>query len=92
MDTLQDLLNKVAQIHSKAEIIYKEDMVPSSLKNEYRNKVSQYESMYDSVETMKQMTDSDDTMNNLINQQIEILRVRIKWELEWANRAAGYLI
>jgi len=35
---------------------------------------------------MKGLTSKEDTLENLINQQIEILNVRIKWELDWAKR------
>ncbi|MBO6130245.1 MAG: hypothetical protein J6P79_15335 [Pseudobutyrivibrio sp.] len=87
MTRLEELYEKMTQVHEKAENIYGQEGVPSMLKNEYRNKVSQYDNMYASIETMKQMSTKEETLENLANQQIEILNVRIKWELDWANRA-----
>ncbi len=88
---LEDLYMNMQKIHERARIIFEQEGVPSMLKNEYKNKVSQYDGMYDSVETMKQMSSKEETIDNLINQQIEILNVRISWELDWAKRAASKL-
>ncbi|SEK58656.1 hypothetical protein SAMN02910377_01245 [Pseudobutyrivibrio ruminis] len=86
MTKLEELHSKMVQVHDKAQSLFEMDNVPSMLKNEYRNKVSQYDNMYDSIETMKGLTSKEDTLENLINQQIEILNVRIKWELDWTKR------
>ena len=85
---LKELCEKMQMVHDKAQGLFDIGNVPSMLKNEYNNKVSQYENMYDSIETMKAMTDNQETIDNLIGQQIEVLTVRIKWELDWATRAA----
>ena len=85
---LEELYLKMEKVHEKASHIFETGSFPSMLKNEFNNKVSQYDSMYDSIETMKAMTDNEETISNLINQQIEVLTVRIKWELDWATRAA----
>ena len=85
---LKVLLEKMQLVHDKAQGMFDIGTVPSMLKNEFNNKVSQYDNMYDSIETMKAMTDNQETIDNLIGQQIEVLTVRIKWELDWATRAA----
>lgn len=85
---LKELLEKKQMVHDKANGLFDIGTVPSMLKNEFNNKVSQYDNMYDSIETMKAMTDNQETIDNLIGQQIEVLTVRIKWELDWATRAA----
>ena len=85
-EKLKELYDKMIQVHEKAESIYGQEGVPSMLKNEYRNKVSQYNDMYDNCESMKLMTSKQETIDNLLNQQAEILNVRIKWELDWAKR------
>lgn len=86
---LKELYEKMLLVHNKSQGLFDLGTVPSMLKNEFNNKVSQYDNMYDSIETMKAMTDNQDTIDNLINQQIEVLTVRIKWELDWATRAAA---
>ncbi len=86
---LKELYEKMQLVHNKSQGLFDLGTVPSMLKNEFNNKVSQYDNMYDSIETMKAMTDNQETIDNLINQQIEVLTVRIKWELDWATRAAA---
>ena len=85
-EKLKELYDKMIQVHEKAESIYDKEGVPSMLKNEYRNKVSQYNDMYENCQDMKLMTSKQETIDNLLNQQAEILNVRIKWELDWAKR------
>jgi aminoglycoside phosphotransferase family enzyme len=85
-EKLKELYDKMIQVHEKAESIYNKEGVPSMLKNEYRNKVSQYNDMYENCQDMKLMTSKQETIDNLLNQQAEILNVRIKWELDWAKR------
>lgn len=88
MDTvkLNDLYNKMMQVHEKATDVFNNASTSSMLKNEFNNKVSQYDGMYDSVVTMKEMSSKPETIDNLTSQQIEILNVRIKWELDWMSR------
>ena len=90
-NNLEELYNNMQKIHEKATVIYDQTGIPSALKNEFKNKVSQYSGMYESVENMKELTSKPDTLVNLINQQVEIMNVWIKWELDWAKRAACYV-
>ena len=87
---MQELYNKMLEVHNTVDSIFKTVEVPSMLKNEYNNKVSQYENMYESVETMKAMAETDEAKEALVNQQIEILNVRMKCEVELAKKAAAY--
>lgn len=87
---MQELYNKMLEVHNTVDSIFKTVEVPSMLKNEYNNKVSQYENMYESVETMKAMAETDEAKEALVNQQIEILNVRMKCEVELAKKAAEY--
>ena len=91
MTRLEELYEKMTQVHEKAENIYGQEGVPSMLKNEYRNKVAQYNDMYENCESMKLMTTKQETIHNLLNQQIEILNVRIKWELDWVKRVINHI-
>ena len=84
---LEELYSKMTQVHEKAGAVFAQEGVPSMLKNEFRNKVSQYDEMYENCEFMKGITLKQETIDNLLNQQAEILNVRIKWELDWAKRA-----
>ena len=91
MDTtkLEELYKKMTQVHEKAVEIIDKHKISSMLMNEYNNKVNQYDDMYKSLETMKALTSKEETIDNLINQQIEALSVRIKWELDWLKRVAS---
>lgn len=91
MDTtkIEELYKKMAQVHEKAVEIIDNHKISSMLMNEYNNKVNQYDDMYKSLETMKALTSKEETIDNLINQQIEALSVRIKWELDWLKRVAS---
>ena len=91
INTLINLEAKAKIVHEKARQVFDKPGLSSMLKNEYKNKTAQYSSMYDSIETMKSISDKEETIANLINQQIEILNVRIKWELDWATRAINAL-
>ncbi len=88
---LEKLEAKAERVHQKAQQIFEQPEISSMLKNEYKNKIDQYTSMYESIDTMKKISDKEETIANLVNQQIEILNVRIKWELDWANRAICFL-
>ena len=90
-NNLEELYANMQKVHEKATMIFQQDGVPSMLKNEYRNKVSQYDEMLESVETLKKLCSKPEAMTNFVNQQMEILNVRIKWELDLAKRALGYL-
>ena len=87
---MQELYNKMLEVHNTVDSIFKTVEVPSMLKNEYNNKVSQYENMYESVETMKAMAETDEAKEALVNQQIEILNVRMKCEVGLAKKALAY--
>jgi len=88
---LEELYNKMSLVHEKAQSAYQQEGVPSMLKNEFNNKVSQYNEMYENCEDMKLMTSKEETIDNLFNQQLEILNVRIKWELDWIKRVVASL-
>ncbi len=81
------LYNKMTQVHEKVDVLFKTAKIPTMLMNEYNNKVSQYENMYDTVETMKTMAQTDDAVEKLNLQQKEILNRRIKCEMELAKKA-----
>lgn len=89
---LEDLYNKMTKVHAKANQIFDAGSFPATLKNEYKNKVSQYDSMYESVETMKALSTKPEAKENLVEQQIEILNTRIKWELDWMNRTIKSIV
>ena len=88
---LQDLTKQVMQVHDRVDVLFKTAHIPSMLMSEYKNKVSQYENMIESVETMKKMAGSDDAVEKLVFQQKEILNRRMKCELELARKAQACL-
>ena len=90
-NSLKDLNKKMMDVHSRVDVLFKTAKIPSMLRNEYKNKVSQYENMYDTCETMKTMVDTEDAKQQLVVQQTEILNRRIKCELELAKKAQSCL-
>ena len=88
---LKELNKKMLEVHSRVDILFKTANIPSMLMNEYKNKVDQYENMFDTVETMKKMVDTDEAVQQLILQQKEILNRRIKCEMELARKAQSCL-
>lgn len=88
---LEELYQKKDMVHGKAAQILETQKVPSAMKNEYNNKVSQYDEMYENVESMKLLSTNQETIDNLLKQQLEILTVRINWELRWMKNVLGYI-
>ncbi|WP_028235401.1 hypothetical protein [Pseudobutyrivibrio sp. MD2005] len=88
---LEELYQKKDMVHGKAAQILETQKVPSAMKNEYNNKVSQYDEMYENVESMKLLSTNQETIDNLLKQQLEILTVRINWELGWMKNVLGYI-
>ena len=88
---VQELYEKMLQVHERGQDCFSQDNVPSMLKNEYKNKVSQYDEMYENIEMMKGITTNPESIDNLLNQQHEILAVRIKWELGWIKKVLGHI-
>ncbi len=87
IEELNRMIDTKHKVHEKVSVIYEMGNIPAMLANEYRYKVSQYDNMYNSIETMKEMTSKKETIDNLVDQQIEVLNVRVNWELDWAKRA-----
>ena len=70
---LKELQKKMMDVHSRVDVLFKTAKIPSMLMNEYKNKVEQYENMFDTCETMKKMVDTDEARQQLVVQQKEIL-------------------
>ena len=94
-EKLQEKIDRLKEdslkVRGKSKELFEMDKLSGMLKNEYKNKVNQYDNMYDSVETMKQLSSKPETTINLLEQQVEILTVQIKWELDWTKRAISSL-
>ena len=88
---LRELHKRMEEVHGRVDVLFKTAKIPSMLMSEYKNKVSQYENMIESVETMKKMANTDDAVEKLIFQQKEILNRRMKCELELARKAQSCL-
>ena len=84
---LRELYKRMEEVHGRVDVLFKTANIPSMLMSEYRNKVSQYENMFDTCETMKKMVETDEAVAQLGLQQKEILNKRIKCELELARKA-----
>lgn len=86
MDTniiIENLAAKKTEMEALHEEVYSlfiEKNVQGPLKNEYNNKITQYESMYSSLEMMKNQMKEPSAAEGLINHQMTILAQRIEFE------------
>ena len=78
---------KLDESHAVAIKLFDKDGIPGPLKNEFNIKTGQYDSMFNSIEDMKSLSTKDDLINNLLQQQMEGLKVRIEWERDIIKRA-----
>lgn len=76
-------------LHKEVHALFIEKNIKGALKNEYNNKLAQYDNMYSSLEAMKsQMTDQ--AAESLINHQLTILSQRMKFEREMKEKFEAY--
>lgn len=78
-EKLQLKKNEMEALHKEVYELFLEKNISGALKNEYNNKVTQYDSMYSSLEDMKKMM-KDEAKESLINHQMTILEQRIEFE------------
>ena len=78
-EKLQIKKNEMEALHKEVYELFLEKNISGALKNEYNNKITQYDSMYSSLEDMKKMM-KDDASESLINHQMTILEQRIEFE------------
>ena len=88
---LKELKKKMEEVHGRVDVLFRTAKVPSMLMSEYKNKVDQSENMFDTVETMKKMVETNEAVDQLVVQQKEILNKRIKCELELAKKVQSYM-
>ncbi|MCR4694785.1 MAG: hypothetical protein K5773_05655 [Pseudobutyrivibrio sp.] len=82
---------KLEESHAVAIKLFAKDGIPGALKNEFNIKTDQYDSMFNSIEDMKSLSTKDEMIDNLLQQQMEGLRVRIEWERDIIKRALNYV-
>lgn len=76
-------------LHKEVHALFIEKNIKGALKNEYNNKLAQYDNMYSSLESMKsQMTDQ--AAESLINHQLTILSQRMEFEREMKEKFEAY--
>lgn len=76
-------------LHEEVYALFIEKNIKGALKNEYNNKLAQYDNMYSSLEAMKsQMTDQ--AAESLINHQLTILSQRMEFEREMKKKFEAY--
>lgn len=76
-------------LHEEVHALFIEKNIKGALKNEYNNKLAQYDNMYSSLEAMKsQMTDP--AAESLINHQLTILSQRMEFEREMKEKFEAY--
>ncbi len=88
-EKLQQKKSQMQALHEEVYAIFTEKNIKGALKNEYNNKITQYDNMYSSLETMKsQMTDQ--AAESLINHQLTILNQRMEFEREMKEKFEAY--
>lgn len=86
---LQQKQSEMQAIHEEVHALFIEKNIKGALKNEYNNKITQYDNMYSSLEAMKsQMTDQ--AAESLINHQLTILSQRMEFEREMKEKFEAY--
>ena len=76
-------------LHEEVHALFIEKNIKGALKNEYNNKINQYDNMYSSLEIMKsQMTEQ--AAESLIGHQLTILNQRIAFEREMKEKFEAY--
>ena len=76
-------------LHKEVHALFIGKNIKGTLKNEYNNKLAQYDNMYSSLEAMKsQMTDQ--AAESLINHQLTILSQRMEFEREMKKKFEAY--
>ena len=86
---LQQKQSEMHALHKEVHALFIEKNIKGALKNEYNNKIAQYDNMYSSLEAMKsQMTDQ--AAESLINHQLTILSQRMEFEREMKEKFEAY--
>lgn len=86
---LQQKQSEMHALHKEVHALFIEKKIKGALKNEYNNKLAQYDNMYSSLEAMKsQMTDQ--AAESLINHQLTILSQRMEFEREMKEKFEAY--
>lgn len=88
-ENLQQKQSEMHALHKEVHALFIEKNIKGALKNEYNNKLAQYDNMYSSLEAMKsQMTDQ--AAESLINHQLTILIQRMEFEREMKEKFEAY--
>ena len=88
-ENLQQKQSEMQALHEEVYALFMEKNIKGALKNEYNNKLAQYDNMYSSLESMKsQMTDQ--AVESLINHQLTILSQRMEFEREMKEKFEAY--
>ncbi|MDD6633422.1 MAG: hypothetical protein PUE83_11275 [Lachnobacterium sp.] len=88
-ENLQQKQSEMHALHKEVHALFIEKNIKGALKNEYNNKLAQYDNMYSSLEAMKsQMTDQ--AAESLINHQLTILSQRMEFEREMKEKFEAY--
>lgn len=86
---LQQKQSEMHALHKEVHALFIGKNIKGTLKNEYNNKLAQYDNMYSSLEAMKsQMTDQ--AAESLINHQLTILSQRMEFEREMKEKFEAY--
>lgn len=86
---LQQKQSEMHALHKEVHALFIGKNIKGALKNEYNNKLAQYDNMYSSLESMKsQMTDQ--AAESLINHQLTILSQRMEFEREMKKKFEAY--
>ena len=86
---LDELKRGLEDIHFRAEKVFQNDSILKPLRDEFHVKSAQYRNMYSSLETMKGLSEDEEVLRNLSNQQNDILKTWFAWEQGIIKQALG---
>ena len=88
-EKLQQKKSEMQALHEEVYALFIEKNIKGALKNEYNNKITQYDNMYSSLETMKNQM-KEQAAEGLINHQLTILNQRMEFEREMKEKFEAY--
>lgn len=85
LQEIQEIQLQIEKAHEASLAYIANHSIGIVEKKEYNTTVSQYENKFKSVEMMKSMTTSEDTVQGLVNQQKTILEAWLAYEMNFVK-------
>ncbi|MEE1304931.1 MAG: hypothetical protein U0K68_07270 [Agathobacter sp.] len=77
---LEKTLKELTQLHTQTLSAFEAAELDTATRSEYKRQIDQYESMYQSLEQMKNLSKDEKTISSLLEKQSDLLQQRIAFE------------